>query len=192
MSRSRLMSRVKREAFAYSSSTKYVARTVSTSKYKKFKTRIYVGGLETSRSDPQRDFDQAFLRRKSREPVADESPAFRAVDLFCGCGGLSLGAREACSASGHRFESVLAIDTDEESLNVYKANFTPTYAYNEDISSLIDGDFSAPITMNESRLIKGLGEIDLLLAGPPCQGHSNLRRQAAQTRTPEQGFQSER
>ena len=118
--------------------------------------------------------DQAYLR-KSKWDVTDERlPAVRGADLFCGCGGLSLGAREACLTVGYRFEVMIAVDKDSSSLGVYKANFNPKQTYNVDIRDIVDGSGGASLTPREEALIDGLGDIDILLAGPPCQGHSDL------------------
>jgi DNA (cytosine-5)-methyltransferase 1 len=43
-----------------------------------------------------------------------------------------------------------------------------------DVGSLLDGDLGAAITPTERALKKRLGEFQLGLAGPPCQGHSDL------------------
>ncbi|MGV1165764.1 DNA cytosine methyltransferase, partial [Enterococcus faecium] len=38
----------------------------------------------------------------------------------------------------------------------------------------VDGDLGAIETSAEKALLKRLGEVDVVLAGPPCQGHSDL------------------
>jgi DNA (cytosine-5)-methyltransferase 1 len=101
-------------------------------------------------------------------------PVIRGVDFFSGCGGLSLGTREACLAIGYRFEALLAVDKDPSSLQVYKVNFNPQRAYNCDIRDMVDGPLRGRLTPSETQLLKGLARIDILLAGPPCQGHSDL------------------
>lgn len=96
------------------------------------------------------------------------------MDLFCGCGGLSLGVREACSALGRRFQSLLSIDKDTSSLEVYMSNFMPRDAYNLDIEELLCGKLGASPQPCEKGLLTKLKGIDIVLAGPPCQGNSNL------------------
>lgn len=78
----------------------------------------------------------------------------RALDLFCGCGGLSLGFEEA------GFEVVAGIDNDQEALETFAKNFQNAQTYNIDISNTSDIPFEQ------------IGEIDVILGGPPCQGFS--------------------
>jgi len=98
----------------------------------------------------------------------------RVADLYSGCGGLSLGAREACTALGRQFKSVLAVDEDKDSLEVYRRNFAPQVVHSDDIWKLLTGEIGEHLHSEEKALAKQIGTIDLLLAGPPCQGHSDL------------------
>lgn len=79
----------------------------------------------------------------------------KAVDLFCGCGGLSLGFEKA------GFELVAAFDKWETALDVYRENFS----HRADILDLSDVDESVRI----------IGELkpDIIIGGPPCQDFSS-------------------
>lgn len=87
---------------------------------------------------------------------------FLAIDLFCGCGGLSLGLRRA------GFKVLAAIDNDPLSISTYKLNNKRTHLIKEDIRSI-----------DPHALIKELGlapgDLDLVAGCPPCQGFSTLR-----------------
>ena len=87
---------------------------------------------------------------------------FSAIDLFCGCGGLSLGL---CRAG---FKVVAAVDNDSLSVQTYRSNHRNTHLIEEDIRSV-----------NPRTLMKWLsmepGDLDLLAGCPPCQGFSSLR-----------------
>jgi DNA (cytosine-5)-methyltransferase 1 len=77
----------------------------------------------------------------------------KVVDLFSGCGGMSLGFEKA------GFDVVGAFDNWEAAVEIYKANFKhPIYK-----ADLSNEDF-VPI-------IKGL-KPDLIIGGPPCQDYS--------------------
>jgi hypothetical protein len=52
------------------------------------------------------DRDKAFLRRSRRPDYESPCPAARVVDLFCGCGGFSLGVAEAA----RRFIKDITVD----------------------------------------------------------------------------------
>lgn len=96
--------------------------------------------------------------------------------MFSGCGGLSLGANEAARRNGLKFRVVLAVDLDVDALAVYRANFgvDAHTARTADVSSMFAGRLPAKLSGAEKRLRKKCGRVDLLMAGPPCQGHSDL------------------
>lgn len=79
----------------------------------------------------------------------------KVVDLFCGCGGLSLGFQEA------GFEIVAAYDKWEAALNVYRSNFSHPV---EDI------DLS---DVQASSISIDLHKPDMIIGGPPCQDFSS-------------------
>ena len=121
--------------------------------------------------------DLKWLRRKTR-PASTFNEVIRSVDIFSGCGGLTLGVSEACRrmALGHSVE--MASEMDSRILGIFKDNFAPTLSLEGDIRDYFDGDVSNPsLTDSESLLIAdnpGIIEPELLVGGPPCQGHSDL------------------
>ena len=123
------------------------------------------------------DDDLKWLRRKTR-PVSSFHEVIRSVDIFSGCGGLTLGVSEACRrmALGHSVE--MASEMDSGILGIFKDNFGPALSLEGDIRDYFDGDVSNPsLTVAESLLIAdnpGVIEPELLVGGPPCQGHSDL------------------
>ena len=128
---------------------------------------------------------QSFLRGASiySEEHEPERPPIRIVDAFCGCGGLTLGAAQAAIAVGRRVEAVAAIDVDDGGLQVHQANFKTKRVLHMSASSLVDFHISGTGTSSkfayepeiiDAALAAEIGHVDLFLAGPPCQGHSNL------------------
>lgn len=151
-----------------------VSRTATTVDGKSFTSRFDLPAQIPTRQDRRALYDQVFLR--SKEP-AWHSPlrgTVRAVDLFSGCGGLSLGAREASAALGKQLKSVLAVDEDLSCLEVYERNFNPTVSIRDDIWKVLSGEIGARLQKEEKALLKKIGSVDICLAGPPCQGHSDL------------------
>ena len=148
--------------------------------------RIDVGarGVKTSklpipvwanRNQPLEDlYDLAWLASKERPRMRTAGRTIRLVDLFCGCGGLTLGIREAARGLGCGFQSVFAADTNKEVLGLYQKNFQPLASDGNPIERMIDGELGAPRTSAEEVFCKKIGEVDILVAGPPCQGNSNL------------------
>ena len=127
--------------------------------------------------DPGSAFDQAFLRGSDRVLSDAGKPFVRTADLFCGCGGLSLGIREACAAVGRPFVAALAVDHDPWALAVYRNNFSPLQTSGEDLEVLLDHEFGETPSAQERRWLETVGSVDILVAGPPCQGHSDLNNQ---------------
>lgn len=128
----------------------------------------------------RRQYNPCGLRwiRSTKKPAVSRSVTrnLRVVDLFCGCGGLSLGIAEACRNHKVGVEIALALDADEDALQVYRRNFGPVCKRGDclRIERLFKGRLGAPLSDSERSLAKDLGRIDLLVAGPPCQGHSDL------------------
>ena len=79
----------------------------------------------------------------------------RVVDLFCGCGGLSLGFQKA------GFDIIAAYDKWDAALNVYRMNFKH-HAENMDLSNVSDS--ANTIASHEP---------DMIIGGPPCQDFSS-------------------
>lgn len=75
------------------------------------------------------------------------------IDLFAGCGGMTVGF----AAEG--FESVLAVEWDRAAAATYAANFGEGHVIAGDIASVPND---------------AIPEADLIIGGPPCQGFSNL------------------
>lgn len=88
----------------------------------------------------------------------------KAIDLFCGCGGLSLGIENA------GFEIIFANDIDKTCLLTYKNNF------GLDDSEVYCGDIR--LLNEDDKLFKNkFKDVDLVCGGPPCQGFSMANRQ---------------
>lgn len=90
----------------------------------------------------------------------------RLIDLFCGCGGMTLGFVQT-----GRFEVVWANDFDAAALSSYRANFDAggEHSHHGDIAVLLDADFRFPAA-------------DVVIGGPPCQGFSLLNKGRANDR----------
>lgn len=118
--------------------------------------------------------EAAWLRLRTRPAAPSGSRSLRAVDLFSGCGGLSLGASEAAASLGMGFDLALAVDVDANALNILEKNFMGVRAEHVDVTALFEGATDCALTTAEKALRKRTGDVDLLLGGPPCQGHSDL------------------
>tara|TARA_B110000259_G_scaffold187914_1_gene243983 strand:+ start:2723 stop:3523 length:801 start_codon:yes stop_codon:yes gene_type:complete len=79
----------------------------------------------------------------------------KVMDLFCGCGGLSMGFEHA------GFDIVLGIDSWKEALKTFKYNHKNSEALCADLSIL-----------KPHKIKQNFKKIDVIIGGPPCQGFS--------------------
>jgi DNA (cytosine-5)-methyltransferase 1 len=85
----------------------------------------------------------------------------KAIDLFSGCGGLTLGLKQA------GFHVIGAVEIDPLAVETYKANYKHVVIWEKDISKV-----SAAEVMHRLKIRPG--QLDLLAGCPPCQGFSTM------------------
>ncbi len=118
--------------------------------------------------------DAAFLRSGTRPDYEQLPDPIVVVDLFAGCGGLTLGLAEAARELDRGLDVALAVDFDPHILDVYSANFPKANAVCGRVEELFDGKLGASVTATERKTIREIEEPAWLVGGPPCQGHSDL------------------
>jgi DNA (cytosine-5)-methyltransferase 1 len=114
-------------------------------------------------------------KRKSRL-LKNPKGTLALADLFSGCGGLTLGALEAIRTAGYAADIRLSIDLEPACTATYAANFTTKAGtvICGSITDLVPGDPGQPLVEIEKALKAKVGSLDIVMAGPPCQGHSDL------------------
>ena len=166
------------ETFRLSSDLRRVERTVALRDGSRRRTSLPVRGvLDTSRIEQVELAalaDAAFLQSVERPRVSAGAQKVRLADLFSGCGIMSLGVWEACRAIGRGCEPVVALDANPIPLRVYKENFPDSVVCCKPIEQVLDGQVGTGATDTERYFVKRIGRVDLLVGGPPCQGHSDL------------------
>ena len=95
-------------------------------------------------------------------PAVLPEPKQTAVELCCGMGGIGIGL----AAAGYRV--VKAYDTWSDAVAIYNHNASEPVASSCDILSS-----EGRSTIKKER--RRLGDVDLLAAGPPCKGFSQIR-----------------
>lgn len=117
-------------------------------------------------------------------PKAELGPkAINYIDLFSSVGGLSLGFEEACRAMGSTAMPLLAVDIDDLALRIHKANHMTQRTLNQSVASLVDfkvtgkgetAEFAYEPELIGETISTLKNKVDVIIAGPPCQGHSTL------------------
>lgn len=120
------------------------------------------------------DQDLAFLRSTGRPPYESAPDPIRVVDLFCGCGGLTLGLAEAAFRFGRGIDIALAVDFDAAIGHVYQANFPKARVEVRGVETIFSGRLGSRPTRVEAKWRDEVGPAPWLQGGPPCQGHSDL------------------
>ncbi|WP_181170123.1 MULTISPECIES: DNA cytosine methyltransferase [unclassified Mesorhizobium] len=131
--------------------------------------------------EPRHAWWQSLLRGSEVQSVEKGAP-LRIVDAFCGSGGLGLGMALAAQAVNRAVEFPAIIDTDAAALEIHSYNMGAKRKIAASAASLVDfhvlglGDNAQfgyePETVHAD--LDNIGSIDVFIAGPPCQGHSNL------------------
>ena len=87
-----------------------------------------------------------------------EGYVINTIDFFAGCGGLSRGFQDA------GFKIILGVDNDEPALK--------TFEYNHFQAKILNTDLSVESSFDKVEELTGHERIDMIIAGPPCQGFS--------------------
>ena len=146
---------------------------------------------DASQSDLRAIWDKEFLVGSIDHISNEQSDSVvRIADAFCGAGGLSYGVCEAVRAVGMRAKPALAVDVDPVALEVYRRNFDPTRYSTKSVWTSITTNYS---TRRSRTLFSGTprpltddfqmsaGKVDVLLGGPPCEGHSTSNNRTRRT-----------
>jgi len=96
------------------------------------------------------------------------------VDIFAGCGGISLGVIEAIRSKGLTSSISVAVEWEKSAADCFSDNLSPKRMFCQDINELIDGRLGQDTTSSEEKFVEACGATDILVGGPPCQGHSDL------------------
>ena len=105
------------------------------------------------------------------------------MDFFCGGGGLSLGVHTAAKLLGYDAKLLLAADKDSTALKLVEHHFSPLVKRACSLEELIKFDidpsgetpsFNFFPEILDQQISQFKGKVDLIVGGPPCQGHSNL------------------
>lgn len=82
-----------------------------------------------------------------------------AIDLFCGCGGISKGLQSA------GFNVIAGADFEPKYMATFTHNFRGAKSLSVNLLDLLPEEFMEIVSIKR-------GELDLLAGGPPCQGFS--------------------
>ena len=112
--------------------------------------------------------------------MGNKTPKYKLIDLFCGCGGMSLGFKwdflfnkppinHICKSNGKtpetKIEIVWANDNNRDAIDTYMANFDKSKDHTKfgNIEEIIRNGEKFP-------------KADIVIGGPPCQGRVSPKR----------------
>ena len=94
--------------------------------------------------------------------TAPDNQELAFLDLFCGCGGFTLGMQRA------GFKCLGAIDLDPQAVATFERNLGgETRVFHEDLTRFSPRMLAAAL---------GVESVDVIVGGPPCQGFSTARQ----------------
>lgn len=135
-------------------------------------------GAETA----QAEWWRGFLKGAHQWDDPSKKP-LNVVDLFCGSGGFGLGAALAAGCFDRRAIFQAIADADAQAMDVYGRSLPVRKKISDSLATIIDYSvdqagtgavFDYPPEIMQDALASEVGNTNLLIAGPPCQGHSNL------------------
>ncbi len=98
---------------------------------------------------------------KTKLQKSGRTGAFTYIDLFCGCGGFSLGLDRA------GLKCLAAIDHDPHAIATFKQNI-------RGVEHVLERDLTG-FQPEDLKKIIGTAKVDIIIGGPPCQGFSRVR-----------------
>ncbi|KAF9908641.1 hypothetical protein EC991_009668 [Linnemannia zychae] len=118
-------------------------------------------------------------RQAIKRQLFRDQPKLAAMDLFSGCGGMTLGL-DRCGM----IETKYAVEYDKEASGTFRHNLSEVTMYNNDAGSLLKqafeenggGNKKSTTRQGEDRIaslkqrMPAPGEVDFIYCGPPCQG----------------------
>ena len=97
-----------------------------------------------------------------------KKPTF--IDLFCGCGGFSLGMEKA------GFNCLAAVDFNHEAITVFERNFAHVpQILEKDLTKFPPAELAKLISQPSTNNSQS-PQVDVIVGGPPCQGFSAVRQ----------------
>lgn len=91
--------------------------------------------------------------------MTGKANTLKAIDLFCGCGGIAAGLRSA------GFNVAAGVDIEHKYMATFRRNFPNAVGLNADLVHFTPTELMTTLGIES-------GELDMLAGGPPCQGFS--------------------
>lgn len=131
-------------------------------------------------------WDISLMNGESPKSKTSLDKELKIVDLFCGSGGFTEGVKNGLKQLGINSKVLAGCDLNKHALKIFELNHQPESSINDDVNSILNYQIrkdsvhklhleNVKYRTNNLATIETLVKgCDILLAGPPCQGHSNL------------------
>ena len=101
----------------------------------------------------------------------EEQEKWKTLDLFSGCGGMALGFKQSGLT-----QTKWAIEKDAAAGQAFRLNFPESTVFVADANKIMRDILRGNTTDQSGCRYPEKGEVDIILAGPPCQGFSEMNR----------------
>ncbi|TRY67204.1 hypothetical protein TCAL_02281 [Tigriopus californicus] len=138
--------------------------------------RFYFDRTYNSFEQVFEDLGPDVIERFSNLKHAHESGALpqinrplKTLDVFAGCGGLSVGLEQSGVS-----DPIWAIESSEAPAIAFKLSNPNCTVFHEDCNAILKNVMDGHTHDNEGRMYPQRGQVELMSAGPPCQGFSRM------------------
>ncbi|CAB3374758.1 Hypothetical predicted protein [Cloeon dipterum] len=109
----------------------------------------------------------------STAPPDHMKPAkpLKTLDVFSGCGGLSAGLH-----AGGLTDSRWACECNIDAADAFRKNFPGATVFTQDVNGWLEEILNGKETNNLGQRYPKVGEVEMVVGGPPCQGFSLMNR----------------
>lgn len=171
-----------RTKIVYRRSDRWASRSIQMPNGQLCSSRFQVNSKAPDTEYGAEGYDSDWLRLQSRPRTRSGQVIVTVGDAFCGGGVFSLGIEEALRGLSYSPVHSFGIDFNKDAIDAFASSCPGSVAIHSDIREIADGNPGSATTPKEREFLERIGgSVDVLVGGPPCQGHSDLNNHTRRT-----------